>query len=156
MNVATHISKMALASLVFSASVAAQAAPQPCRDVTGEKGRENVCRLSNVERQKQGRTPLILDSRLSRVAQAHADDMYRRKYFSHRSPEGRDMGDRLDRANVSYGTAGENIAWGQKTETDVTRAWMHSSGHRRNILSRNYKKIGIGRTGNYWVQVFTD
>ncbi|KFZ32490.1 hypothetical protein JS44_04615 [Anoxybacillus flavithermus] len=57
---------------------------------------------------------------------------------------------------VSYRTAGENIAKGQRTPQEVVNAWMNSAGHRANILNRNFTHIGVGfdGNGNYWTQMF--
>ena len=60
---------------------------------------------------------------------------------------------------ITFTDDGENIASGQKTATDVMSSWMNSSGHRTNILSSTYNKIGVGgakdSNGNlYWTQMF--
>ena len=59
---------------------------------------------------------------------------------------------------VSYSTAGENIAYGYGDPEQVVRGWMNSEGHRKNILSASYSKIGTGcyKSGNtlYWSQFF--
>ena len=57
---------------------------------------------------------------------------------------------------LSYRTAGENIAYGQRTPQAVVNTWMSSSGHRANILNASYTQIGVGYVadGNYWTQMF--
>ena len=57
---------------------------------------------------------------------------------------------------LSFRTAGENIAYGQRTPQAVVNAWMNSSGHRANILNASYTQIGVGyvAAGNYWTQMF--
>lgn len=57
---------------------------------------------------------------------------------------------------ISYRTAGENIAKGQRTPKEVVNAWMNSQGHRANILNSSFTKIGVGyvKDGNYWTQMF--
>ena len=57
---------------------------------------------------------------------------------------------------ITYRSAGENIARGQKTPEAVVNAWMNSSGHRANILNASYTEIGVGYVaeGNYWTQMF--
>ena len=65
----------------------------------------------------------------------------------------------MKKYGVSYRTAGENIAKGQKTAESVMKGWMNSSGHRANILSSAYTHIGVGyakdsRGNTYWVQMF--
>ncbi|MEH7453636.1 CAP domain-containing protein [Gottfriedia acidiceleris] len=54
------------------------------------------------------------------------------------------------------GYKGENIAHGQTTANEVMTDWMNSTGHRTNIMSPNFKQIGIGKVGTYWTQQFTD
>ena len=61
---------------------------------------------------------------------------------------------------VHYTSAGENIAAGQRTPEEVMNSWMNSSGHRANILNKNFDTIGIGfyeggSYGTYWTQLFT-
>ena len=57
---------------------------------------------------------------------------------------------------ISYRTAGENIAMGQRTPEEVVNAWMNSEGHRANILNASFTQIGMGYVaeGNYWTQMF--
>ncbi len=115
-----------------------------------------VAKLVNHERRIRGLRPLTGIYNLSRVASKHAQDMYHKGYFSHRSLDGRTLGNRLREENIRYSAAGENIAMGQKTAQKVMIAWMKSPGHKRNILNSKYKKIGIARAGFIWVQNFSD
>lgn len=115
-----------------------------------------VLQLINVERAKRGLTKLIMDNKLFNAAHAHAVDMSRRKYFSHTSPNGVGMTSRLRKAGVTYTTAGENIARGHDSAKSVVSGWMNSPGHRRNILRKTYRKVGIARFNNYWVQNFSN
>lgn len=123
---------------------------------------KQVLDLVNMERSKKGLSPLTLDASLNAVALAHSKDMANRNYFSHSSPEGKRMSDRLKAAGISYSAAGENIAAGQKTPEQVVKSWMNSEGHRKNILNASFKKMGLGYYkvqggyGTYWTQVFTD
>jgi uncharacterized protein YkwD len=110
-----------------------------------------VRHLLNVERAAHGLAPLALDRRLARAARAHASDMVRRRYFSHVSPDGRRLVDRIRRSGWMSGRprwfVGEDLAWGigrPGTPAGIVRAWMHSPGHRRIILSRAYRHVGIG------------
>ena len=66
----------------------------------------------------------------------------------------------LQRFGVNYTAAGENIAAGQKSAEAVMTDWLNSSGHRANILNKEYKELGVGYVtggsyGTYWVQLFT-
>ena len=115
-----------------------------------------VVRLVNSERAKNGLPPLTQDWELSRVARFKSQDMKDNAYFSHTSPIYGSPFDMIKNFGISYRTAGENIARGQATPQAVVNAWMNSSGHRANILNKSYKKIGVGYVsdGRYWTQMF--
>ena len=78
------------------------------------------------------------------------------RYFSHTSPTYGSPAQMIRAFGLSFRTAGENIAYGQRTPQAVVNAWMNSSGHRANILSASYTQIGVGyvASGNYWTQMF--
>ena len=114
----------------------------------------------NEERRKMNVVELVWEPKLGPVARSHDKDMWERKYFSHYSPEGDDVGDRLNEAGVLYSFAGENLALAPTVQTAHT-GLMNSEGHRENILEPKFKKIGIGVVdngvyGKMFVQVFTD
>jgi uncharacterized protein YkwD len=114
----------------------------------------------NEERKKLAITELVWEPKLVPVGRAHATDMWKRSYFSHYSPEGKDVGDRLNEANIKYSFAGENLALAPTTQTAHT-GLMNSKGHRENILEPKFKKIGIGVIdngvyGKMFVEVFTE
>ena len=118
-----------------------------------------VVNLVNSERAAQGLMALQKDSRLAALAQQKAEDMAKSQYFSHTSPTYGSAFDMLKAAGYSYKTAGENIAMGQKSAASVMDGWMHSSGHRANILKSDYTKIGVGYAKasdgtTCWVQIF--
>lgn len=120
---------------------------------------EAVLNLVNRERLKQGLQPLKLSDKLTSIANTKAQDMAKNGYFSHTSPTYGSPFDMLHQFGVSYSNAGENIAAGQKTPEQVMKDWMNSSGHRANILNKDYTLLGVGYTtgGNYgteWVQLF--
>ena len=80
-------------------------------------------------------------------------------YFDHTSPTYGSPFDMMKKFNISYNTAGENIAMGQKTPSEVMNSWMNSSGHRANILNSTYTELGVGiqKDSNgtiYWTQMF--
>ena len=99
--------------------------------------------MVNVERQTAGLKPLKADPELTQVARAHSRDMFARGYFSHVSPEGKDLADRLQRARAGYLTAGENLALAP-TLSSAHSGLMHSPGHRANILRPQFGRLGIG------------
>ena len=115
----------------------------------------------NAERTKQGGLPLKWDEGLASVARAHSDDMTRRRYFSHDTPEGLDPTDRLHRAGLDcrkgyrYGIA-ENIAIEttlgnlDRTAAEAVQSWMNSPGHRTNLLGAQYDQTGVGASFGTW------
>lgn len=115
---------------------------------------QEVVRLVNIERQKAGLAPLKIDTKLSNVARLKSEDMKKKGYFSHTSPTYGSPFDMLKQFNITYKTAGENIAKGQKTAQSVVDAWMNSEGHRRNILSKSFTHIGVGESSKHWTQLF--
>lgn len=122
---------------------------------------QKVVELVNIERQKAGLPALKLDAAISNVARTKSKDMTTNNYFAHQSPTYGSAGDMLRQFGISWRAWGENIAAGQATPEIVVNAWMNSSGHRANILSPNFNKIGVGYATNasgrpYWTQIFTD
>ncbi|WP_442853211.1 CAP domain-containing protein [Bacillus sp. EB01] len=117
---------------------------------------QQVIDLTNVQRQQNGLPPLQADTQLSGVAQRKSLDMAQNNYFSHTSPTYGSPFDMMRDFGVSYRTAGENIAVGQRSAQEVVQAWMNSEGHRRNILNREFTHIGVGflQNSNHWTQMF--
>jgi uncharacterized YkwD family protein len=114
-----------------------------------------VVSLVNQERAKAGLSALKSDALLTKVATEKARDMDVNNYFSHTSPTYGSPFDMMRSYGVTYSYAGENIASGQRTPQEVMTAWMNSAGHRANILSANFTKIGVGYVNGEWVQEFT-
>ena len=115
-----------------------------------------VIRLVNVQRSQNGLSPLTANWELSRVARYKSQDMADNRYFSHTSPTYGTPFQMMKSFGLRFRTAGENIAYGQRTPQAVVNAWMNSSGHRANILNASYTQIGVGYVagGNYWTQMF--
>ncbi|PLR65937.1 SafA/ExsA family spore coat assembly protein [Bacillus sp. UMB0893] len=118
-----------------------------------------VVTLVNQERAKYGLKPLSANWELARVARYKSEDMRDKNYFSHTSPTYGSPFDMMKKFGIQYSYAGENIAAGQTTAKSVVAAWMNSEGHRKNILSANFKEIGVGyakggSSGHYWTQMF--
>lgn len=115
-----------------------------------------VVRLVNQHRTQNGLKPLTANWELSRIARYKSEDMASRGYFSHTSPTYGTPFQMIRSFGLSYRSAGENIAYGQRTPAAVVDAWMNSSGHRANILNASYTQIGVGYcpSGHYWTQMF--
>ncbi len=99
--------------------------------------------LINRERAKRHLIPLKADPEIAEVALLHSQDMFKRGYFSHFSPERKDPFDRLHALNVEFITAGENLALAP-TLTVAHAGLMKSPGHRANILNTAFGRVGIG------------
>jgi len=115
-----------------------------------------VLDLTNVERQKAGLQPLQTDAKLMNSARQKSTDMASKGYFSHTSPTYGSPFDQMKSNGITYKSAAENIAMGQRTAEEVVKGWMESPGHRENILTPGFTHIGIGydKNGNYWTQQF--
>ena len=128
---------------------------------TLQKYEKRVVELVNIERQKVGHDPLVETPLIDKGATAKATDMKDKRYFGHTSPTYGSPFAMMKTFGVHYQRAGENIASGYKTPETVVKGWMNSPGHRANILSTKYGKIGVGyaaggKSGAYWVQWFTN
>jgi uncharacterized protein YkwD len=99
--------------------------------------------MVNKERIANGLKPLQNDPEMTLVARAHSVDMFKRGYFAHNTPEGKNPFDRMKQANISFSEAGENLALAQTLEIAHTNL-MNSPGHRANILSPAFGRLGIG------------
>ncbi len=135
------------------------ATPDVSQSVQLHRQQTEVVRLTNAARQEAGLSVLTEDSQLTRLAQQKAEDMAANHYFSHTSPTYGTAFDMMQAAGISYHSAGENIAKGQKTAEAVMKGWMNSAGHRANILKDDYTRLGVGyaldQNGTaYWVQIF--
>ncbi len=115
-----------------------------------------VLELVNSERAKYNLEPLAMDDNAVKVAHLRAKEIV--QSFSHTRPDGSSCFTVANQFGVSYRTAGENIAYGYATPEQVVNGWMNSEGHRKNILSASFSKIGIGCYNNngtlYWTQFF--
>ncbi|MFH7818216.1 CAP domain-containing protein [Neobacillus thermocopriae] len=140
---------------------AAQPAPEKQTETKAPTGSasqyvQQVIDLTNEQRRKNGLPALKADAKLNSVAQKKSEDMQQNNYFSHTSPTYGSPFDMMRDQGVTYKSAGENIAQGQRTPQEVVNAWMNSEGHRKNILNPNFTHIGVGYepTGKHWTQMF--
>lgn len=118
---------------------------------------EAVLELVNVERAKAGVGALTLDDKAQEAADVRAAEIQRS--FSHTRPDGSNFSTALTEAGIRYTSSGENIAYGQNSPDEVMQGWMNSSGHRANILNKDFTYIGIGHMEtadgvDYWTQLF--
>jgi uncharacterized protein YkwD len=111
----------------------------------------DIVRWTNVERLARGLPPVTWSPTLGRAARAHSEEMARLGYFDHRSPvsENRTLRDRVQRAGLRADSfvLGENIAKSSprhRMAWSIVQMWMHSEGHRQNILRRAFRYVGVG------------
>ena len=104
---------------------------------------QQMVTLVNQDRVKLGLKPLAVDMRLVKAARLKSQDMIDKHYTSHISPTYGSPFDMMKSMGITYNTAGENIAGAATVDRAYTNL-MNSAGHRSNILSPNYTKIGIG------------
>ena len=163
-----RIKKIVFAALAAAALTGAAGAVHLDRPVQGSRSvsagirsssaASEVVRLTNSARSQNGYAALVEDGALSEAAAVRAREIARS--FSHTRPSGASFSSALSESGVSYLRAGENIASGQKSASEVVNAWMNSPGHRANILSSSYSRIGsasVNIDGTlYWVQLFAD
>ena len=99
--------------------------------------------LLNSDRAAYGLPPLVIDPALSRIARIKSEDMRDNQYFSHTSPTYGDVRSMLRHFGLEFSAAGENIAR-HATIEKAQAAFLSSPGHRRNIMSSAYTRVGLG------------
>lgn len=117
---------------------------------------DEVWGIVNDERASNGLPSLSRDPDLDAIAQGHSDHMRDVGIMAHDGIGDGTMADRYADAGYTYLAAGENVARGQSTPAAVMNAWMNSPGHRANILSDNFNRLGVGLAmpGFFWTQNF--
>lgn len=105
--------------------------------------------------------PVTWSCPLESAARAHAKSMARENYFSHASPDGTQVSDRVSETGYDWSAVGENIAAGQRTADSVVDGWLSSPQHCRNIMKPEYTEMAVAmaeseesRYSPFWVQVF--
>ncbi|MFD4604538.1 CAP domain-containing protein [Streptomyces sp. NPDC058464] len=141
-------------------AAATSAAPKPSSTpkatATASGVVARIVSLVNAERSKVGCSALTLNTTLTKVAQAHSEDMALHQNMSHSGSDGSSPGDRITSAGYTWSAYGENVAYGYASPEQVMAAWMASPGHKANILNCTFKEIGVGHAqpDDYWTQDF--
>lgn len=99
---------------------------------------------TNSDRSANGAAPLTLNDQLARAAQAKANDMVSRNYWSHNTPDGNEPWVFVTDQGYSYQKLGENLATGFSSELATVNAWMASPHHRENLLDPDFTQVGFG------------
>jgi hypothetical protein len=120
---------------------------QPGKAVLGYAtsiGPASLLQETNIQRGQSSQTALMLNNQLSAAAQAKANDMAARNYWSHVTPDGVQPWQFIQNAGYNYAAAAENLAYGFDTSAAAVAGWMNSPGHRANILNAQYREVGFG------------
>ncbi|MFJ8490103.1 CAP domain-containing protein [Streptomyces sp. NPDC094038] len=151
---ARHTSAAASAVPKPSSTPSPSSTPKATATASGVVAR--VVELVNAERSKVGCSALTLNTTLTKVAQAHSEDMALHRNMSHTGSDGSSPGDRITGAGYTWSAYGENVAYGYASPEQVMAAWMASPGHKANILNCTFKEIGVGlaQPDSYWTQDF--
>ena len=115
---------------------------------------EQMVDIVNDHRRAARCPPLVWMQTVANAAQGHSEDMARRNYFNHESPEGLGPADRLRAHGVTFRSMGENIALHPGAPRDVLEQWLNSPGHRRNLDQCSYTHHGIGFRDGLWTHLF--
>ncbi|HET9721449.1 MAG TPA: CAP domain-containing protein [Candidatus Saccharimonadales bacterium] len=103
---------------------------------------------TNAQRVSNGVAPLSLNDKLDAAAQANADDMAARNYWSHYTPEGSPPWTWVTDQSYSYQKLGQNLAAGFSDEQATINGWMASAPHRENLLDSAFSDVGFGYANN--------
>jgi uncharacterized protein YkwD len=109
-----------------------------------EMSRSNLLTATNSQRTSNGSTPLTINSKLNASAQAKANDMVVRDYWSHNTPDGKEPWVFIDAQGYVYTKAGENLAYGFSSSNETVIGWMNSPSHRANLLDTVFTEVGFG------------
>ncbi len=116
---------------------------------------QQVVDMVNAERAKKGAAPLTVNYSLMEAAWVHNEHMVEIDRICHQGCGDGDPGSRIAATGYRAATWGENVAMGYPSAAAVMEGWMGSTGHRANILSKNFTDIGVAHSSNhYWTQVF--
>ncbi len=99
---------------------------------------------TNQQRLTNHVAPLKINPKLAEAAQSKANDMAKRNYWSHNTPDGSPPWSFIDSAGYTYQKAGENLAYGFGSSNDTVTGWMNSPPHRENLLDSAFQDVGFG------------
>ena len=142
---------VAMLSLPAGAAAGCPGAERAPRDLTMREATAAVQCAINQRRRKQGVRKLKLNRKLAKAARRHSHVMDNRNFFSHISPWGASLVDRIGKTGYLSGSrgwgVGENLRWGTGAAGSprmAVIAWMRSPAHRRTLLARRYRHLGVG------------
>lgn len=163
-----HVSIVVVATMLAMAAILVASAAQPkVADAAGtvsvkscsggnvvlKTTEKRMLDLHNKTRTSKGLPRLCVHPVLQKAARLHSQDMIDRDFFSHTNPSGKTFSARIKAAGYKYRAVGENIAGGSNelgAPDHRFQSWMNSTGHRKNILNKSFREVGISAaTGNF-------
>ncbi|OGD83327.1 hypothetical protein A2572_04650 [Candidatus Collierbacteria bacterium RIFOXYD1_FULL_40_9] len=108
-----------------------------------------IVEYTNQNRIKSGAEKVTLNAQLNAAAAAKVDDMFKENYWAHVSPKGTEPWTFISNAGYKYQHAGENLARDFSNSKDVVNAWMNSPSHKKNLLDKRYKDMGLAVKDGY-------
>ncbi len=141
--------------LFWSATLQAQPSPQAIEKVLDEINmlRSRGCQCGNIYMMPV--QPIKWDYTLYEVSMRYARYLYRNNLFSHRTKDGKTLGDRLDSMGYNWLRIGENLGKGYHDFHDVLKAWKDSPSHCKMLMDPEVTDFGMSKHYDYWVQTFT-
>lgn len=141
----------------FTAAVLTAALLAPASAYAETRYRQRTQKIStaaivaemNYYRERAGLAPLRMDGRLSGAASDRIREMFGQRYFNHVAPDGTEPFIWLRRHSYRYSFVGENLAAGYPSARQIVAGWMRSPGHRANILSRNFRDVGLAISSGF-------
>ncbi|WP_340085251.1 CAP domain-containing protein [Siminovitchia sp. FSL H7-0308] len=120
-----------------------------------ERGSERqIYDITNIFRKRFGLDTLTWDEEISSVAYGHSKDMNLNDYFDHESPKYGDLEKRLNEGKVEFQSAAENIAADYIDGPAAFEGWLNSENHRKPLLDKDVKHIGVGVYQKNYTQNF--
>ncbi len=141
--------------LVYSGELMPEQPMSPEKMSQVEHGNmQQILDLTNIIRERHQLPLLTWDQQTADVAFGHSKDMKENNYFSHDSPKYGTLGDRLQRGQVAFQLAGENIAAQHSDGIAALQGWLNSEGHRKNLLNEQFTGLGVGVYDKFYTQNF--
>ncbi|PIA14821.1 SCP-domain-containing protein [Coemansia reversa NRRL 1564] len=126
--------------------------PAPETPITPDGWHGEMLNQLNAIRAEVGKAPVTLDQRLQDMAQAHSESQGKMRMMTHVDAGGT-LGERFTAAKIAWRGTAENIAWNQKTVSDVMTSWKNSPKHYANMVG-DFNCVGFGVANFYWTQDF--
>ena len=115
---------------------------------------QQILSITNIIRNRFALNKVMWDEETAEVARLHSLDMFENEFFAHESPNNGNLSDRLDKGEVVFQGAGENIAAKYVDGVAAFEGWLNSKGHRDTLLNKDYTDLGVGVYRNYYTQNF--